>query len=165
MNIVLIGVMGAGKTTVGRALAREKSMEFVDMDTYLESYFNRTIDDFFREGESSFRDAETEVVKHLSKQDDLVISTGGGVVLRPENVEALRENGVVVFINRDVSEIIEKVDHQNRPLLRDNPEKLYEIMEHRRPIYENAAHITVQNDGSLENTTQAILEELEGFNR
>lgn len=163
MNIVLIGVMGAGKTTIGRSIANERSMEFVDMDEFLENYFNRSIDDFFKESEKAFRDAETTIAKLLSSKNNLVISTGGGVVLRPENMEALKKNSIVIFLERDLGEIISKVDHRNRPLLRDHPEKLYEIMEKRKSLYEKYADITFLNNQSIDQTLNNLLKELEVY--
>lgn len=165
MNLILIGVMGSGKSTIGRLSAKELSMEFVDMDIFLEEHYNRTIDSFFSEGENVFRDAETAVAQILGKQDRTVISTGGGVVLREDTMKALKENGITIFLDRNLDEIIERVNHENRPLLRDHPEKLYEIMEKRRNLYEKYADYTVINNQNLEDIVKQVasLWRKEGF--
>ena len=133
-NIVLIGLMGAGKTTVGKRLSALLGMAFTDCDENIERSFGK-ISDLFLKGEQHFRDLESRIVKSLSMLDNIIISTGGGVVLRPENMEALRKKGVVFYLKRPVKDIIKTVDLADRPLVRDNPEKLYKILEEREPLY------------------------------
>lgn len=133
-NIVLIGLMGAGKTTIGKRLASALDMHFVDVDENIERNFGK-ISDLFKKGEQHFRELESEMVKRISTLDDVIISTGGGVVLRPGNMEALREKGVVFYLRRPVEEIIRTIDPTNRPLIRDDPEALYRLAEEREPLY------------------------------
>lgn len=133
-NIVLIGLMGAGKTTVGKRLSALLGMAFTDCDENIERSFGK-ISDLFLKGEQHFRDLESRIVKSLSMLDNIIISTGGGVVLRPENMEALRKKGVVFYLKRPVEDIIKTVDLADRPLVRDDPEKLYKILAEREHLY------------------------------
>ena len=134
INIVLIGLMGAGKTTVGKKLASVLGMPFVDVDENIERNFGK-ISDLFKKGEQHFRDLESQMVKRISALDHVVISTGGGVVLRAENMEALKEKGVVFYLKRPVEDIIKTIDPTDRPLIRDNPAKLYRLADERESLY------------------------------
>ncbi|MDD3165756.1 MAG: shikimate kinase [Oscillospiraceae bacterium] len=119
-NIVLTGMMGCGKSTVGQALAAALGWEFADMDAEIVRAEGRTIPEIFaRDGEAYFRAVETETARGLAGRQSLVIATGGGVVLREENMRALRETGVVVLLDRPASEIFDAVDMDGRPLAGD----------------------------------------------
>lgn len=116
--------MGTGKTTVGKILAKELGLKLVDVDEEIESETGMTICDIFKEhGELSFRDKETQMAKKISNGAGLVISTGGGIVLREENIACLRQNGLIVCLMAAPETILERTkDNTDRPLLKvENP--------------------------------------------
>lgn len=149
-NIVLTGFMGTGKTTVGRALAKKLQMGLVDIDEEIEKEQKMSINDIFsRHGEPHFRDIETAMIQELSRDNNIIISTGGGAVLRDENMEALKENGIIFCLNATAETILERTGRsQDRPLLKvENPkEKITELLAYRRPFYERAG-IMIETDG------------------
>ena len=126
-NIVLIGMPGCGKTTLGKILNKELAMEFYDMDNCIERKANKKISELFEKGENYFRDIESVVCKELSKKKNVIISTGGGVIKRKENIDFLKENGIVIFIDRSVDDIIGDVDISKRPLLKEGKEKVLKL--------------------------------------
>ena len=147
-NIVLVGILGCGKSSLGKKLAKRLSMEYVDMDAVIEEEAQMTITDMFaRFGEPFFRDKETELCRRLARRHGLVISTGGGVIQRPENIEALKETGLVVFVDRSPWTIIETIDVSNRPLLRENPQRLFELYARRLPLYRKYADVIFSASG------------------
>jgi len=156
-NIVLIGMSGCGKTSIGEMLARKLNYEFVDTDEVVES-FGMTIKELFESGEDSFRCVETMAVKQVSSYEDTVISTGGGVVKIDENMEYLKRNSVIVFIIRDIMRIKKSLEKERdtRPLLSDDNalDKLYEQRLH---LYEVYADFTVENNGSIYKTCDEII--------
>jgi shikimate kinase len=149
-NIVLTGFMGTGKTTIGQVLAQMLHMKLVDVDEEIESAQGMTINDIFKiQGEQHFRDIETAMIKKISQEKNLVISTGGGAVLRDENMRALKEKGIVFCLSASVETILERTgSSQDRPLLKvENPkEKISELLAYRRPFYEKAG-IMIDTDG------------------
>ncbi|MBI5639022.1 MAG: shikimate kinase [Nitrospirae bacterium] len=141
-NIVLTGFMGTGKTAVGRELARIFGMKVVDIDAEIEKEQGMRISDIFsRFGERHFRDIETEMIRRISKGENIIISTGGGAVLREENMQALRENGIVFCLDAGPETILQRTGKSDdRPLLKvDNPmAKIKELLDFRMPFYERA---------------------------
>ena len=118
-NIVLIGMPASGKTTISELLAEKLEMEKYDVDVYLEEKEGRLIKDIFSEfGEEYFRDLEEKYTNELSEKKGIIISTGGGVIKRKKNIENLKKNGIVIFLDREPGEIA-KEDHSLRPLLQD----------------------------------------------
>lgn len=157
-NIVLIGMPSAGKTTVGALLAARLGRELTDTDTEIVRSAGMPVTEIFsRFGEARFRELETETVRLLSRTGGRVIATGGGAVMRQENVDALKQNGVLVFLDRPLSELLPTDD---RPLSNDR-EKLRALYETRRPIYAAAADITAPVSGTPEDTAALILEKLQ----
>ncbi|WP_297308537.1 shikimate kinase AroK [Neptuniibacter sp.] len=150
MNIFLVGPMGAGKSTIGRILSQELKLEFVDSDREIEARAGADIPWIFDvEGESGFRDREEAVIKDLSQQQLIVLSTGGGAVIRPENRTALQANGTVVYLQTSVDQQLDRTSRdKNRPLLQtDNPREVLEkLMAERHPFYVDAADIVVKTD-------------------
>ncbi|ADL13262.1 shikimate kinase [Acetohalobium arabaticum] len=138
-NIVLIGFMGTGKSTVGQHLSERLELEFVDSDEVIEERAGREISSIFAEyGEEYFRDLETEVITDLSRQQRLVISTGGGVVLRQENIEQLRKKGTIILLTAEPEVILDRVKDSDRPLLEvpEPLEKIKEMLADRREYYD-----------------------------
>ncbi|PKL51702.1 MAG: shikimate kinase [Nitrospira bacterium HGW-Nitrospira-1] len=161
-NIVLTGFMGTGKTTIGKALARMLHTRLVDVDEEIESAQKMTINDIFKiYGEQHFRDIETAMIKKLAQERGIIISTGGGSVLRDENMVALKENGIVFCLNADAETILERTSrHEDRPLLKvENPkEKINELLACRRPFYEKAGIMIETGNKSPLEIAQEIME-------
>lgn len=139
-NIILTGFMGTGKSTLGRLLAQELGYRFIDTDSEIESRIGQTIAELFQEqGEQAFRKLEQELVYELAEQQGLVISTGGGLVLNPQNVAALQSSGQIICLTASAEEILERVSAQQhiRPLLqeKDPLKKIKKLLEEREPIY------------------------------
>ena len=139
-NLILVGMPGCGKSTIGRKLAARLDRPLVDTDEEIVKRIGCTIPEYFAShGEEEFRKREHEVLRDFSSRSGQIIATGGGIVTRPENMDSLRENSVVVFLRRE----IEKLPTRGRPISQSND--LYELYEKRRPLYEAAADVTVDN--------------------
>lgn len=148
-NILLVGMPGCGKTTVGQQLAQELGKKFVDADQALEETTGRKITDILpSQGEAAFRALETQTLADLGKQSGLVIATGGGCVTREENYDLLHQNGTVFWLTRELN----KLPTQGRPLSRD----LGQMYARREPMYRQFADAAVSNDGSVEQTVREI---------
>lgn len=149
-NIVLTGFMGTGKTAVGRELSRMLDMRIVDIDDEIEKKQNMKINDIFRTfGEEFFRKIETEVIAKFSRSENMIISTGGGAVLRQENMDALKENGVIFCLSASPRTILDRTSgSDDRPLLKvENPlSKIEELLAFRSKYYEKAG-IMIDTEG------------------
>ncbi len=150
-NIFLVGLMGSGKTTVGKELARALAMEFIDSDQEIERRTGATIPLIFElEGEAGFRARERQVIDELTQRQNIVLATGGGAVLDPDNRKHLSGRGRVVYLRASVDQLHQrtKKDH-NRPLLRitDPKEKLRSLTEQRGGLYESIADVVQDTDG------------------
>ncbi len=148
MQVVLIGLPGSGKSTVGRQLAKRLALPFVDADHAIEQRIGCSIREFFdREGETAFRDIEQETLSDLTRPVEGVLSTGGGAVLRPANRERLRERGHVVYLHSSPEEVFRRLRHDvNRPLLQvpDPLGRLRELSSERDPLYRQTAHFVIE---------------------
>ena len=154
-NIILIGMPGSGKSTVGTLLAGKLGKQFVDADAYLVEKASRSIPDIFAaDGEAGFRALETEVLAELGKQSGLIIATGGGCVTQARNYPLLHQNGCLFCLNRDLS----KLPTDGRPLSQST--KLTEMYRVRKPLYEAFADFQIDNNGDAESTAARIMEEL-----
>lgn len=161
-NIVLIGLMGCGKSTLGAYAAQQTSYKFVDMDNLIEGKTSMTISEMFEKyGEEYFRDRESEMAKELSAESGLIIATGGGVVLREENVRALSSTGIIVFLDRPLENILSDVDVADRPLLAEGPEKLRKIYKDRYEIYTGCAHKVIINNSTMDAAARQLMELIE----
>lgn len=162
MNIILIGFMGTGKTEVGKRLAERLSNDFLDTDELIEKSEGKKISDIFKDnGEEYFRNLETEVIETLQDYENYVLSTGGGIVLRDENVRLLKEIGPIVLLTARDDVILSRVsDKDDRPLLEqgDKAEKIKELLAKRALIYKAAADYTVDtSDKSVDNIVEEII--------
>lgn len=144
-NIFLVGMMGAGKTTVGKLLAQHSGKTFVDSDEEIQRRTGVTIPHIFDvEGESGFRQRETNVIQALAKLDNIVLATGGGAILSEQNRDALRCNGIVVYLKSSVHDLWQRTRHDhNRPLLQtaDPRARLKNLHEQRDPLYTQVADL------------------------
>lgn len=149
-NIFLVGPMGAGKTTVGKRLARLKGMEFLDSDEELERRTGVDISFIFeKEGEEGFRKREHDIIDELTQIENLVLATGGGAILDPENRANLSARGLVIYLHATVDQQLERTRYnKQRPLLQtDEPrEALERIMAEREPLYREIADIVFETD-------------------
>lgn len=160
MNIILIGFRGTGKTTIGKKLAKQLGKEFIDADEYLEKQEGMTIKDIFEKGgEKLFRDIESKVIAKLSLLDGKVIATGGGAVLREENVKNLKRRGIIILLDADANTLHKRIQRdahsrQRRPNLtaQGGYDEVQFLLEQRRPIYDkvadfviNTAHVSAVN--------------------
>lgn len=144
-NIVLIGMMGSGKTTIGKLLAKKLDLPFIDLDEQVEKTAGLRIPQIFEQGEEVFRNLEAAEAEKAAEEAPCVISTGGGVVLRDENMKRLKGNGWVIFLNRPIGAIKSDIDLTNRPMLNNRIEKLSEILEERLPLYQKYADFEIKS--------------------
>jgi shikimate kinase len=149
MRIFLIGYMGCGKTTMGRELASVLNLTFIDLDTFLEEKYFRTIPQIFaEEGEEGFRIKERKVLEEVSNFDDVVVATGGGAPCFFDNIDLMNSAGSCIFLDVDVNSLVERLIHAKteRPLIKGKtPDQLHTfiegMLEKRRPFYEKARYI------------------------
>ncbi|QOC22719.1 shikimate kinase AroK [Wenzhouxiangella sp. AB-CW3] len=146
-RIFLIGPMGSGKTTVGRHLARRFGMTFCDLDHEIQARCGVEVAVIFEiEGEAGFRERESRLLDELSQRDNIVLATGGGSVLNPDNRRLLRERGLVVYLETTVDQQLRRLERdKQRPLLQapDRKRRLRDLAQERNPVYREAAELVV----------------------
>lgn len=167
-NLILVGPMGAGKSTIGRLLAKELKLSFKDSDKEIEQRTGANIPWIFDvEGEAGFREREQAVIGELCKLDGVVLATGGGAVLRPENRAALHAGGRVVYLHTSVEQQLDRTSRdRNRPLLRtaDPGKVLADLLRIRDPLYREIADVIIETDERPPRmVVQEILERLEAL--
>ena len=165
-NIFLIGLMGAGKTTIGRQIASELSLEFFDSDHEIEDRTGVTITHIFDiEGETGFRKRETAILDELTTKKGIVLATGGGAILKAENRQFLMSRGTIIYLYADIETLLERTSKdRNRPLLQtEDPQAvLKELFEIRDPLYRETADIIIDTGkDSARLALKEILEELQ----
>ena len=162
-NIVLIGLMGCGKTTVGHAYAKRYGLSFVDLDELIEKKEGKKISDIFAEfGEDYFRELESQVIFEISSVKNTIISTGGGILERENNLFNLKKIGTLIYLKASVDTLFERLkDDNKRPLLQcDNPkEKLLELLEKREKNY-LCADIIINAENPIKNVIEEINEKI-----
>lgn len=163
MNIVLTGMPGCGKSTLGRKAAKALNLDFVDLDTAIEKALGKSITDIFKEeGESGFRKAETaELKKQLLNDSQKIIASGGGIVTQDENLTLLK-NAYVIFIDRPVDIIASDIDSSNRPLLSNSTKsdeyaRLKTLYDKRYPLYKSCCNQTLKNTKDRETAINNLI--------
>ena len=164
-NIYLVGPMGTGKTAVGKQLARLLGEPFIDSDAEIEQHAGVDIPYIFeREGEAGFRQREREVLAELCQRQGIVLATGGGAVLAPENRRVLHDTGVVVYLETSLAQQLQRVGKgRGRPMLKggDLPRRLAQLREQREPLYREIADVTLSTDNRrVSRVAEMILMEL-----
>ncbi len=165
-NIFLVGPMGAGKSTIGKRLAQLLGARFVDSDREIEKHTGASIPLIFElEGESGFRQRESHILDELTQNESIILATGGGSILLPENQDMLKNRGKIVYLHTSVAQqLLRTRRDQNRPLLQtENPEqKLQDLFDERDPVYRRLADIIINTDGrSIHSVSQEIIKRLQ----
>jgi shikimate kinase len=155
-NIVLTGIMGCGKTTIGKKIATKLSMEFLDLDYYIEEKWGR-IPELFLHGEEHFRNIESIAVSEAGNKEHTVIATGGGIIKRDKNIFSLKRNGIIFFIDRPIEDIMKDIEISERPLLLDGKEKLLNIYKDRYQKYIETCDFHIKNASSIDNVLDEII--------
>jgi shikimate kinase len=163
MNIVLIGFMASGKTTIGKALALKMNMDFVDADELIEKQQNISIEDMFSlYGEAYFREIENRTIKQLLGTDGFIIAVGGGAVMYYDNLDILKKIGVTVFLDAPIQKILMNLSGKFRPLVGNTIDEanIRELLEHRYPTYKRADIVIKTDNLSIQQTVDEIVKEL-----
>lgn len=169
-NLILVGMMGSGKTTLGRALARHLGKAFVDSDEEIQQRTGVTIPHIFDiEGETGFRQREIAAIRDLVERDNMVLATGGGAVLAEQSRELMRQNGIVIYLKANVHDLWQRTRHdRNRPLLQtaDPYAKLTELFQQRDPLYLQVADIVMQSGKQSAHALMLqLVDEIEAFRK
>jgi shikimate kinase len=169
-NLILVGMMGSGKTTMGRSLAKHLGKTFVDSDEEIIKRTGVTVPHIFDiEGESGFRLRETAAIRDLAGRDNMVLATGGGAVLEEQNRAMLHQNGIVIYLMASVHDLWQRTRHdRNRPLLqtKDPYARLNELLQQRDPLYQQVSDIVVHSGKqSAHSLMLQLVDEIEAFKR
>jgi shikimate kinase len=181
-KIILVGMPGSGKSAVGEALADRLGVPWYDSDQTIEESEGMSVDEIFsRHGEPYFRNLETLCITRLMEKDSIVLSVGGGAVYSfivcedswvgsgvsswvssgvkaiPQIPVHLLKDSLIVYLYRDVADILGSVDLSSRPLLKDNPGRIQELYDQRHPLYEQVCHVCVHNDGTIDEAVDRIV--------
>lgn len=160
-NIILIGMMGCGKSTTGRILAKRLGRKLVDTDQLIETREGRSVPEIFAaEGEAYFRARELDAARELAARQKLVVACGGGLPMNPACIGALKQSGTVIFLHRDPGEIYDTVSMAGRPLGQEGREAFLERFARREPVYRRWADYVIEGTTSPAEAAEAILEVL-----
>lgn len=157
-NLILIGMPGCGKSTIGEKLAQMVNWSFIDVDHLIEESTGKKIPELFQVGEEHFRDIESDIVRSLEGKTSNIVSTGGGVVKREENIFSLKKHGLIIFVNRDPAEIIKDIDVESRPLLSNKRETILRLYDERFELYKKYCDVEIKNDSTMEEVISRILD-------
>ncbi len=150
MNVYLTGMMGCGKSSIGKQIAKRRGCRFVDLDAEIERLAGMRIPAIFEQrGEDGFRDLETAALREIAQDFEGLVACGGGVILREENVRIMKGSGKIVYIRRPIEMILRDVKTTHRPLLAQGKEKAAQIFAQRKPLYETYADAVLDNEGSF----------------
>lgn len=155
-NIVIIGMMGCGKTTISRLLSQQLNRPLIDIDEYIEDKYHMSISCMFEISEEYFRERESICCKEVGEKKGYIISTGGGVIKKKENITALSQNGCIIYLDRPVENICQDVDIRSRPLLKDGPHQLYELYKQRHQLYLEACDYHIMNNTTIDDVIDKI---------
>lgn len=159
-NIYLIGMPGCGKSTIGRILSQRLGMTHIDADVFLEEKFGMSIPHIFEtKGEDVFRQMETESITDLACKDNIIVSTGGGVVTKAVNKEIMKKSGIIVFIDSTPETILANSNLGGRPLLKDKS-RIFDLYNARIDLYRDFADVIVDNNGLIEMPVKTIIDNL-----
>ncbi|MFA6078309.1 MAG: shikimate kinase [Candidatus Omnitrophota bacterium] len=165
-NIVLVGFMGTGKTTIAAKLSHRLKMTYISIDDLIQKKENRTINEIFtKSGEDYFRDVESAVVRDVSEMENCVVDTGGGVILREGNMDLLGANGIVICLTAEPGVIMERTKkYKHRPLLNveDPKRKIMDLLKARAPLYAKAKHCIDTGSLTVRQVVEKIAEIAEG---
>lgn len=156
-NIIIIGMPGCGKSTLGKALASRLGRPFYDADDVIVQQEGKTIPELFAISEDCFRDAEVRASRFLADKKGIVVACGGGVIKRQENIAIFKKTGTVFFLDRSPDDIVSDVDVSVRPLLKDGRQKVYDLYKERIGLYRDAADYCIDNNKDIED----VLDEFE----
>ncbi|WBW99353.1 shikimate dehydrogenase [Oceanirhabdus sp. W0125-5] len=156
-NLVLIGMPGSGKSTIGGILSKRLGLKLIDSDEMIEKKVGKSITEIFKDGEEIFRNIEEDVLKDISMEKRCVISTGGGAIKREENIFSMKYNGIVCFIDRDIEKIFYDMQGNNQRPLVKTKEHLLKLYNERIGIYREVCDITIDNNGDIEDTINSIM--------
>ena len=156
-NIILIGMMGCGKTTISKKLSEVLNRPVIDIDEYLEHKYQMTIAEMFDISEDYFREREHVCCQDISQLDGYIVSTGGGVIKNPQNIKVLKNNGIIFYLDRPIENILQDIDTASRPLLKDGPEKLYQLYHERHTLYLQACDYQIENQTSIDEVINQII--------
>lgn len=164
MKIILIGLMGAGKTTIGKELSNKLNLNFIDMDDEIESQYKMSIVDIFEKyGENRFREIESNLLEKIVLEEDIIISTGGGIIKKDYNCELLKKQDNVIFLNGNIDTLVKNVsnDIHKRPLLKDSKDlyiKIGELLNERYDKYKESSNIIIDiNNKNINEVVSQIL--------
>ncbi len=145
-NVYLIGMPGAGKTNIGRLLAKEVRRRFIDTDRQIALTAGKAVADIFAErGEEGFRQIEHDVLRQIAGRKNRIVATGGGIVLNRENIRLMRKSGRVIWLKRPLEDILASPRIKKRPLLAADPNRIYTLYAEREALYRKAAHFEIDN--------------------
>ncbi len=165
-NLVLIGMRGSGKSTIGKILAKKMNRDFWDSDREIEKQYGESISQIFeKKGEAFFRTLEKKAVEKISQQKNAVIATGGGVILNDENIFRLKEKGIVIFLYVSINRIAQRIKGSHRPSLTGKTieTELAEIWEKRQDRYFSSADIVVEANGEFGEVIKKIMTKFDNF--
>lgn len=157
MIISLIGMPGCGKTSVGKAVAKKLDMKFVDVDQYIEEHYG-SIKSLFEISEAHFRECESNALADCLENDNIILSTGGGIIINENNRIALSSKTSVIFINRDIEQIIQSTDFNDRPLLKKDHQKIYKLYKNRIELYKKTAHLEIISNNIFDDTVGKVID-------
>ena len=148
-NIYFIGMPGSGKSAFGWAYAKRMKRPYIDTDAEIEKCEGSISEIFENKGEAYFREVESRILKEVSAGEDTIVSTGGGIILDPKNIETMKNTGVICFIDRPLDKIKQNIEPESRPLIADDLDNLDRLYEQREGIYRGCADVIILNKGSM----------------